>query len=62
MNEVNPENVCTVYYAVFALLQGLNDLQSHPINLKEQALALEQLALNLSSSANRIAAFNAIVS
>lgn len=56
MSEINPENVCTVYYAVLGLLQGLNELQDNPISLNEQATALEQLMSNLKSSADRLAA------
>lgn len=63
MNEtINPENVSTVYYAVLGLLHGLNERHSNPISLNEQALALEQLRLDLKSSADRLAAYNPISS
>ncbi|MGG6266308.1 hypothetical protein ACQ4M3_08830 [Leptolyngbya sp. AN03gr2] len=63
MNELNnPENVCTVYYAVLGLLQGLNELADNPISLKEQATALKQIASNFESSADLTAAWNAIAS
>jgi len=60
MSEINPENVCTVYYAVLGLLQGLNECHDRPINFDEQIEALEQLAQNIKSSGARIAALRAI--
>ncbi|BAU09704.1 hypothetical protein LEP3755_01770 [Leptolyngbya sp. NIES-3755] len=57
ISHLDPENVRKIKNHVYCLLAGLDAMESHPINLLEQATGLEQLAQELRAiSAGRIAA------